>query len=62
MDYEVRQEVDYIVSEVAEHLYGRETGVRKVREAIKAIGRGSERSTIVEAIKYFEEQCDRKNI
>ena len=62
MDYEIQSEVDYIIEQVANFQFSRESGANKVRQAIKSIGRGADRKALMEALNYYENQCDRKGL
>lgn len=61
MDYEIQCEVDYIVDEVENFQYSREDGQEKVKQAVKAVGQGNKK-TIMQAIKYYERQCDNRGL
>ena len=61
MDYEIQNEVDYIVEDVANFQYSRESGVNKVKQAVKSVGK-TDSKTIREAVKYYEQQCDARGI
>lgn len=62
MDYEIQREVDYIVDEVVNFRYSRETGANKVKQAIRSLGRGGENKTVRDAMRYYEQQCDSRNL